>query len=373
MRIQNIQIKNFRCFENLEIKSLSRLNLFAGKNNTGKTSLLEALFLYCGAYNPNLTNNLNIFRGVDRLKIGLESGGATPWDYLFYGLDTNREIELKGCDDKGITSSISLRVLRKPAELEKIGQIKKNIYDAEGYSGEGYALSSQQNAKVLEQTYNDEQYHNGKTYLILQGKEISLYPLIPPLPSFHTFFLGSKTLGSPEAAERFGDLEVNKSGDIVLEILQKIEPKLRKLTVISSGGIPILHGDIGLSRLIPINFLGEGITKLAAIITYMVISSNGVLLIDEIENGFHYSVLPMVWQCIGDVARKFNTQIFATTHSLECINAAHESLSKNEANDFLFFRLDSAILKGKSNPRIRAVRYDTLALSAALESYFEVR
>jgi len=47
---QSFHVKNFRCFDDLQLNDLARVNLIAGKNNTGKTSLLEALFLHAGAY-----------------------------------------------------------------------------------------------------------------------------------------------------------------------------------------------------------------------------------------------------------------------------------------------------------------------------------
>ena len=52
---KSFKIKNFRCFKELAITSFKRVNLIAGLNNVGKTALLEALFLHCGATNPELT------------------------------------------------------------------------------------------------------------------------------------------------------------------------------------------------------------------------------------------------------------------------------------------------------------------------------
>ena len=62
---KNLRIRNFRAFGDLEIPRLGRINLVTGKNNSGKTSLLEALFLLCGAGNPQVALNANAFRGID--------------------------------------------------------------------------------------------------------------------------------------------------------------------------------------------------------------------------------------------------------------------------------------------------------------------
>jgi len=80
--------------------------------------------------------------------------------------------------------------------------------------------------------------------------------------------------------------------------------------------------------------------KLAGFILLISHSANGVVLIDEIENGFHHSVMVNVWKAIGMAAREFNTQIFATTHNMECIRAAHEAFSESDPDDFRLHRLE---------------------------------
>jgi AAA15 family ATPase/GTPase len=94
---------------------------------------------------------------------------------------------------------------------------------------------------------------------------------------------------------------------------------------------------------------------------------HGVALVDEIENGLHHSILSKVWQVIGDAARRFDTQIFAATHSFECIQAAHQAFEKSESYDFQLHRLER--IAGK----IQAVTYDQETLAAAVKSDLEVR
>ena len=90
-------------------------------------------------------------------------------------------------------------------------------------------------------------------------------------------------------------------------------------------------------------------------------------MIDEIENGLHYSVLGDVWRVIDQTAKAFNTQIFATTHSRECIVAAHEAFESDDDYDFRLHRLDQI------NGTIRAVTYPQGTLEAAIETNLEVR
>ncbi|MGC8878301.1 MAG: AAA family ATPase [Anaerolineae bacterium] len=160
---------------------------------------------------------------------------------------------------------------------------------------------------------------------------------------------------------------VRKEQDTVLRVLQLSEPKLRELTTVLVADVPMLYGDVGTGRLIPLPLIGEGIVRLADLVIQIGNAGGGVVLVDEIENGLHHSILPRVWQAIGEVARQFDVQIFATTHSLECIIAAHRAFSDSPLYDFRLHRLE------RVGETIRAVTYDRETLEAAIEADLEVR
>ena len=107
--IKDIEISNFRCFEHTKIEGFERVNLIGGKNNSGKTALLEAIFLYSYPY-PNTINHI---RGIIRRQ-SLAVVRAVPknaWDDLLFNLDRKNIIELKGSQsnqgDKLVKISIS--------------------------------------------------------------------------------------------------------------------------------------------------------------------------------------------------------------------------------------------------------------------------
>ena len=110
---KSFRVKNFRCFDDVEIKGFKRVNLIAGLNNAGKTALLEAIWLHCGRYKPELTSSLSVFRGVERVTV--QVGGAaneTLWDSLFGEFDAARPLELHAKDSDNKDHVVSLRVLR---------------------------------------------------------------------------------------------------------------------------------------------------------------------------------------------------------------------------------------------------------------------
>jgi AAA15 family ATPase/GTPase len=160
---------------------------------------------------------------------------------------------------------------------------------------------------------------------------------------------------------------VQKNEQFVVRALQILEPRLERLSVASLGGQLMLHGDIGTSRLVPLPLMGEGMVRLAEFAIGIGNAAGGVMLIDEFENGIHHSVLKKVWSAVAQAAREFNTQVFATTHSWECIVAAHEAFCESDEYEFRVHRLE------RIEERIRVITYDQKTLQAAIATGLEVR
>nr|BAL54916.1 ATPase [uncultured Acetothermia bacterium] len=351
-------VRNFRCFHSLAMQDLGRFNLIAGKNNVGKTALLEAFFLHCGAWNPELALRLNAFRGIEMVKIEFGGWRETPWDTLFKDFDTSRSLELEGDDEFTGHRTLSLKLIRDPSEL---AQLRISVLHSNGS-----ALGSSEAAQVLELEYHQDK-QVGKYYMIFDPKGPRVEP-IPPPPPFPAFFLGARMrIPGKEEAEHFGNLDSRGEQEVFLRVLRIIEPRLQRVFVRVIAGEPVLYGDIGLTRSIPLPLMGEGMARLSSLVLHIGNAPNGVVLVDEVENGIHYSVLPKVWQALAEAARHFNTQVFATTHSLECIAAAHEAFSQGKLYDFRLHRLE------RINDEIRVFIYDQELLAAALEAGLEVR
>lgn len=340
------RIKNFRCFSELTLSGLERVNLIAGRNNVGKTALLEALFIHCGAYNPNLTLKVNAFRGIEVFEVRHEPWAETPWDSIFYQFDHTQVIELFGKNTKTGSRLIKLKVLRGEADLKKISQVisyvsKKNEIEIENRKKDPKELVTvSEVAQILELEYKEGEKVGFYRMIFEPGRPPRIEPILPPPPSPAFFQPARMRFSNREEAELFSKLETYNKQEILLESLKIIEPRLKKLTIVVIGGEPILHGDIGIGRLVPLPVMGEGMCRITSLILRIANAPGGVVLIDEIENGLHYSVLSKVWEAIGKAARDFKTQVFATTHSLECIIAAHEAFSKSEEYDFRLHRLD---------------------------------
>ncbi|MFH1882278.1 MAG: AAA family ATPase [Planctomycetota bacterium] len=146
-------------------------------------------------------------------------------------------------------------------------------------------------------------------------------------------------ISSKETCDRFSKLTKTGKEPNVLKFLKLIEPRLKNIAVITEGPEPVIYGDIGLHEMIPISFMGGGMVRLLDIIIAIAWCENTVVFVDEVENGIHRSLLPKIWEAIGNAAENFKCQFIATTHSYVCLEAAHKGLA-NRPNDLRYIRLE---------------------------------
>ncbi len=359
--LHSFTIENFRCFQDFAIKPLERINLIAGKNNVGKTALIEGMFLFAGATNPQLPMSINVFRGIEVFELKPELLTETPWNSLFLNFDENKMIALSGIDVNGKSKKerrLNMKIERKESEL-----VMKRVPDREK---EGFILS-ELTGKTLELTYTDESKKVIKSKLIIEGNRIRVDSSPVPVP-YNAIFMAARTrISAAEDAQRYSNIEIVGQQEVLLDILKLIEPKLKRLTIVVNAGVPMIFGDIGLDRLVPLPIMGDGMARVCSLVLAIANSQNGIVFIDEIENGIHHSIMEKIWTGIAEAARRFNTQVVATTHSRECIVSAYSAFNRSERYDFLFHRLE------RGNGKIEAKTYDKETLEAAIETGFEVR
>lgn len=358
--LKRLEIRNFRTFKALEIDQLSRLNLIAGKNNAGKTSLLEAIFLLSSAGNAQMAINAAVIRGLDPVIRVAPAAGETPWQQpvndpawkqLFSDLDMSKPIEIEGCHTSH--GQLALEITSK----------RSHITDLPLDRAGGLSMTNLLDERSLTFRYRGPKDEKIKSHIRVkeQGFEIEQSTTHVPFPA--TILL-SRVRNIQEDAMRLGMLRKQKRGDMVLKALQAIEPKLQSIEDNSASGVPMIWGDIGLSELVPLPVMGEGMTQMARLILAISSVPDGVVLIDEIENGLHHSALSDVWRVIDEAAGQFRTQVFATTHSFECIEAAHHALGPD---GFLLHRLEV------SDSENRCVTYSPESMDATIRHGFEVR
>jgi AAA15 family ATPase/GTPase len=331
----SLHIQNFRGFRDLKIKQLGRVNLIGGHNNVGKTALLEAIFLLSAPNNPNQRFSLIQRRGsVLSSKSFLIS---ELWAPLFIDFDTDQQISL-AADSRDGQLSLIINVSDEKVEYNHHRR------------GETYRSEAQ----------------------IINNEIKPIQANVPGLPM--VIFPSARLFTSLERleylAEGFSKADDAGQVDDIVQALRVIEPRLHSIRLRFEGGNPILYGDVGTAKPLPLALMGDGLSQLLEMLLNIVASfPDGVVLFDEIENGMHFSVMKKVWQALNQFSAEHNVQIFAATHSDECIRAAKEAFEADGMlSDFRYHRLDRL-----ENGDIEAVTYSDEAIRGAVEFNTEMR
>ena len=362
--LESLRVRNFRGFQDLRVEGLGRINLFAGRNSSGKTALLEALSLLAGAGYPSLAFNPLVTRGAELLAESESASGSqapgisvheSVWKPMFHNLDLDRKIKVEA--RHSTLGALSLNVdfaRRKNVEIKIGGLGGTSVITLQDTIG--FVYNSSVTGTVTSQALIDE-----------QGRKISAYtgdsdsePKIP-IPSA---YLVDRAANQAQDARSLGEVRRQKRGGLVLEALRIIEPRIESLEDNSASGVPMIWADIGLPELIPLAALGDGLGRAARLFTGMIHVEGGVLMVDEIENGFHHAAVPKIWEAIDKISQDFGVQVFATTHSYECVESAYNALGDD---GFTLHRIES---KASGN---RCVTYTPDALRGAVRHHLEIR
>ncbi|MHC4737296.1 MAG: AAA family ATPase [Planctomycetota bacterium] len=349
---KSIKIKNLRAITELEICNLGRVNLFVGQNNCGKTTILEAIFFLVGQTNPKLPINVNIFRGLDFFS-------NTCWFYFFNNMNIDLDIGIEAIlyDTQEEQKLVIHPVIQKQTTAIPVSSDIVSVEIQNGDSKPGFTPMG------LELIYTNSQDPSAKAIssIFLKGNE--LIPEGIKQSSINGVFVGSSTRFDWKV--RFGSIQRKKRIDELILLLKEIDPYISDIRLNEVG---ILEAEVGLSGLIPINLMGGGTASFLSIALAMLDMQDGIVLIDEIETGLHHSVQEKLWKAIFKWAQNLNVQVFATTHSNECIRVFSDSVDKTLfGSESKLFRIE------RKDEKFRAVEYTQELLSESLESKWEIR
>ena len=349
--LKHLRIRNFRLFDDLEIGEMGRINLITGLNNSGKTTLLEALFLLSAGGNPQVALNTNVIRGIDSVTGPTETIHEIVWKPMFFFLDVGKHISIQG--KHNFLGPLTLEIsLGRPdvIELPLAGTDPASVAGSPG-------------ARTLAFSFIDSSGRKVESGIRPTGHAIRIDGSDAEVP-FSAVFLSSRMTNFREDAVRLGQLRKRKQHDAVADALRVVEPKLVSVEDNSASGQPLIWADIGLPELVPLPATGEGMTRVARLVLAISSAPKRVVLVDEIENGLHHSVMPDLWRVVDRAARKFDVQVVATTHSFECVEAAHRALG---CEGFLLHHLE---VNDDGN---RCVTFGPEALDGAIRHNLEVR
>lgn len=355
--INDILIKNFRGIKELEIKDMRPITLFSGKNNVGKSSLLEALFLFFDHFSPDVFMKLNNFR-----RNICNTTTVNIWESLFYELDADNLLNISVSYDN---EEALLEFARDDSYIpvNDINAAQEIINQFVSYAKEAYSLKFD----YKQGDYEEKGHFAVSSAGVMRNNNTTLPDnQVQNMP--YMMFINALLIEQDNAVvEWFGNLEYQGKKQQVIDVLKMIEPDIEDIVTLALNGIVQLYVKIQ-NKLIPLKLTGDGMYKLLYIVLSIIKNPHSIILIDEIETGFHYSLYSKFWEVIANVARDCDCQIVATTHSYECIVGAVEGMKMAQREeDFCYYRLER---NGTGN---NAYRYATELLESAITTDMEVR
>lgn len=369
--LQEIEISNFRCFDSLKVSNFSRINLISGKNNSGKTALLEAIFLGF----ISRAKEILMLDSIRKNSFLFEKDSNTEvFENLFFDRFHKQAIEIK---TKQSNDHIKTRIffgaedcyqqlLRKYKDLNEdnfslpitfVQGCNLSSFDCgDLYSVHKTSFVGQKDNYFFEffdpDVFIDEDYVNDFD----EKNPLQNVQMIKI--DFDSVFSESLNLIScfsrrshQELAYFYDRLRLKDQEERLIEAFQKIDSSILNLETFIVGE-PMIYVKRKDRVRLPLPSFGDAMQRIAEIIFCLLSQDetveNKFLIIDEIENGIHYTLHQTFWEMLWKLARELDVQIFATTHSREMIEAFVRASEANGFEDGAYFEMTRNVKTGRA-------------------------
>lgn len=309
--LRSLKIENFRCFPSFELNQLGRVNLLVGTNNSGKTSILEAIQLLCSGASLETLRDIIINRGEYILtEVTEERVRKRELDvrHLFYGHEINvgSKISIFAKND---SESESLVVSVEPSPQLNLFEDWQEIVLHIDW------LAKEKDSVTLPLSSNSG----------IPVDYLRRFRRDPKNQIVKTQFVTVSSLTADAMIELFDRVVLQPEEVLITEALKTIEPSIDRIASFSAEKYRVLGSRSGFvvrltnsNQRIPIGSMGDGIWRILGLTLALVNAKNGILLVDEIDTGLHFSALSDMWKLVWKTAKDLNVQVFATTHSSDC-------------------------------------------------------
>ncbi len=348
--LKKIRITGFRGINELELLAPTRFNLLVGPNNSGKTSLLEAIFVCCAPLNMHVLLSLISFRNGGF--VGNQRYIFDQLRWFFPAFSHSGKLEFK-IESKWKSSNREIEALINDYELtnEEMTQIVgKN--DNEGMSLSSASSSSSVSVSIIPNEYELVsrspkikgigigevilKFKSDTQNLISQGFEFTSSDSLTILaPKIQTDIKGKFESAHQHRRPDSGVKEWTKSVKTghhkrCLRLIKLIDEDIENISILQPEGAPSeLYAEHKRFGTIPISILGDGIRRMILLSLSLAQCANGIMCIDEFESAIHITALKRFMTWFLEAAKDMKVQVFASTHSLECVDAVLESAKGN--------------------------------------------
>ncbi|MBT9096257.1 AAA family ATPase [Methylovulum psychrotolerans] len=368
--LNSLVIKNFRMLEDFSVEKLGRLNLIVGKNNSGKSTVLEALRIYAGGANFNLLKE--IAESHDE-KFPLaeandqESNVHFPYEELFTGRQPSNKKLVKFIIGESIDNQHTLSVYRVfIVQDDLMGKTLFSEFNEDW-------LNKKPQTRIIGQALVAEK--PGKWHFIRQD----IYHE-SPFELVNCSLVPTHFIPVDELANEWDAIVYTEHEQTITEALKIILPNYEHLVFVANeranaAGKPQRIAKVklaGLPRPVPLKSLGDGMVRILQIAIKLVSAQGGFLLIDEFENGLHYSTQEKIWSWLFTMAERLDIQVFATTHNWDCIDSFAKVAIASTDTEGVLFRMGKSALKSNQGQIIATV-FDKERLYNLTQADIELR
>jgi len=366
--ITEFTLRNYRGFSDFSLSGCSQVNLFVGKNNAGKSSLLEALYLFFCKMDLEVLQSIAIRRGEMIMDPRGRDAYTVDMSHFFNGH------RIKSAKSPIVASkdiSYSIKVASSDhfepqmglLPFENASEMRQPLHSLKIIENRNGAEKSLQEAVVFEQ---------GAVSLVRRN---SMYGVAVRR---RNHFIAPDSLDYQTLASLWNNILVSNDELSIVNALKLLDGRVASVAFLPGEQYPgrfsaramsgVVVGLDDTSKRVPLGSLGDGMKRLMSIAAALSCAKNGALFIDEIDAGFHYSVMKDLWRLVVRTAIANNVQVFASTHSLDCIRGLSVLSEKSLHSEKGVFSLYSIA----STDRY-AVHYSADEIPGIIRNEIEVR
>jgi AAA15 family ATPase/GTPase len=350
--LRDITIENYRLFEKFHMEGLTQINLLVGTNNSGKSSLLEAIYLLVAHENPLAVLDMLESRGEYIEATMNDPGELYHIAEIFRGHQFQKDCKVIIASQKDKQISLEYTYLdyempwpRKIEDEDSVGIIFRE-------EGKADVVGNFD----LEEEEGLTRSYSGDTFRFRNDTD--------------DYFVTTERLDLHKITKLWNQIVLTPKEDTVLDTLRILELNLERIALLNqtTPAMSIQLKMKGNAKPVPIGSMGDGMYRIFALALSLVNCENGALFVDEIDTGLHYKALTQMWRLVIETAKRLNVQVFATTHSWDCLVAFHKALTETSATELgSVFRLE------RKNEKIGYVAYTGEELAVAIKHDIEMR
>ncbi|MGA2552924.1 MAG: AAA family ATPase [Burkholderiaceae bacterium] len=326
--IDGVAITNFRGHTHTAVEDLRPVNLVVGGNGTGKTAFLEAVYL-CTGTSPELGMRIKVARGFQTYAMSNSNHGRHHfWDDLFNNYNQTTPISIVLSRDQHPLRSLVIERLGGTSPIQSMSGPVPVLPHVASEPGITFKYLASPLPLVVDATPTLGQ--NGRL-------TFAKAPDLTPLKC--AFFSSYTQPTAEELADLYSSLSARGASYAINEAISAEYLFISGISIeMHLGTATVCASIVGSAHKIPLHNVSGGVTRFFAILLAVAANAGGIVLIDEIDSGVQYDKLQSLWRRVCDVATEYQTQVLATSHSLECVLAAGR-VAKDRASDFRLVRL----------------------------------